>query len=201
MDAFDAILNILDKKGAEQDALPFASLHQAGVQPFPTANIATDLEPIVKVHSGSKAFIVGYDGANLSAPDYPWVRILKEWLDAGCDVTYLLLNPSPKSLEALAPLSITKTSGRLCVYGIDKSKAGSPRTLEMINQWRAFHFAIFEDPRQLWVECDHQPGDTKARDCYFFPEDVAKKPGLPDILKSKFEYVVRTCGMNLITQN
>ena len=200
MKAFDAIMQILNEKGFEPDTLPFASLHQEGVVSFPVANIATTLDPNVEIHPDSKAFIVGNDGPNLTAKDYPWIGILGKWLHTGCDINYLLLEPSEKTLDVFRPLLKANNPGKLSVYGIDRN-AASTEAVAMIKQWKTFHFAVFENPRQLWVESDHKPQDTEARDCYFFPKEVAKTAGLVDVLKSKFEYILKTCGVDLTPKN
>jgi hypothetical protein len=47
----------------------------------------------------------------------------------------------------------------------------------LTRQWRTFHFAVFENEPQLWVEMNQPPGQTEAQDCYYFAPD--KATGLP----------------------
>lgn len=197
MKAIDAIMRVLEDEDSELESLPVFSLRQPGVVPIPTANIATDLKERVEIQRGSRAFIVGYDGPNLSADNYPWIEMLEEWLKKGCEITYLLIKPTERATNALLSLVPSEAAGKLSVYTVSEPSKDSGSAAEFINQWRTFHFGIFEEPRQLWVEGCHEPGVTVAKDCFFFPKGVADKPGLLDVLKSRFEFVIKTCGVKL----
>jgi hypothetical protein len=180
----------------EPEALPSFSL--AGGLYLREANIGTDLEPLTRdyIGAGSRVQIVGNDGANIFAKDYPWPGILDLWLSKGCDVDYLLLNPSRYALSVLGKVAgshLENDDGTLAVFQVKGDCSPTKDVADYLRQWERFHFAVFENPKQLWIESCHEPGRTSASDCYYFNPEEAEKSPLLEVYKSRFEYVVENC--------
>ena len=196
MNILDVLNHKSDAEEMEPEALPTFSL--AGGELISKANIATDLEPRTKayVQKGSRAYIVGNDGINVSTDNYPWVNLLRQWLEKGCDISYLLQNPEDKTLEKLRSLVQGKDTkrGRLQVFRIDGDAKKDSSTEEYLKQWETFHFAVFENPKQLWIETCHEPGKTWAHDCYYFSPKTAEQTPLLEVYKSRFDHVIENCG-------
>jgi len=139
-----------------------------GIQRYPEAQIATTLNPLVVDHVNERSSIVilGNDGPNVSEPDYPWKVYLKEWLEAGSEISYLMFDPSEATKIILKELS-DDFPGMFRAYKILGDRFDRYRTCQ--------HFALFQNPKMLWIEGEHLPETTTASDCSFFPEGVAER--------------------------
>jgi hypothetical protein len=180
--------------------LPVLSLNQPGVEHCDHAGIANELfkKADRDVKNGTKIFVTGNDGPNLDGAIYKaWLETLRLWLDRGAEVTYFLLDPSPKALKSLFRLTAEKQEWKLRVYSLKKSLRIPAQTRQMLKEWRTTHFAVFENPAQFWLESRHEPQNTHAEDCYFFPRKVAEKSSLPQEYKQRFELVLHQCGKPL----
>jgi len=201
MKALEAVRNAIRHTGGEEEVLLDIHFQQEGVTQFPTARIATDLVPRVNAARGkrkSRILILGNDGPNIAKHDYPWLKDLKNWIQEGCDVSYLLLNPSPAAIKRLkaefAGCCNAKTG--IQIYTIDRANV-LPEDAKRLKQWETFHFVVFENPSQLWVEGYHASGKTVALDCAYFSPEAAGKSSLPDVLASQFRYMISAYGRRL----
>jgi hypothetical protein len=148
------------------------------------------------VKRGSVVHIVGNDCANLSGSYTHWMKLLEAWISRGCTIRYLVRSLSTESLQLLSSLASKrgKNGGRLEVFKIKDLRKARPDMRALLNKWRTFHFVVFENPRQLWIETSHQPGNTYAEDCFFHPKCVAKHLGLIDVYKAQLDLVLRRHG-------
>ena len=187
----------------EEDIFVLPYLHvknSKGVKYFDVARIATELgaEASRFITEHSRVLIVGYDGPNLSRDDHSyWQDFLTKWLAMGCSVEYLLLGAKemPDSLFALQMAAVRVMSkgrkGSLVAHQVDPKKAQDREAVHFCERWRTFHFAVFENPRQLWIEGCHRPGYIEAEDCLYFSPEAAEKLAMLDLLKKQFERFVK----------
>jgi hypothetical protein len=199
----NAIVNLV-LSNRDSSAAPYSlmALRAPGVQHLKKAFIATT--PFLKdnpdVRRGSKIDIVGYDGPNFGEKYKHWIPVLKTWLETGCDVRYLLLHPGARAKQSLGDLAseFNQCGGKLTVFTV-KNKPKPPRAIsDLLIHWKTFHFAVFDKPRQLWIETYHAPGKTFAKDCYFFPKAAAARPGILDVYKSQLQTVIAEYSRRLI---
>ena len=175
---------------------PSLLLPKEGVDYLKEAHIAENLLPRVKdrIQDDSKIRIVGGCGANLAEDDYPWYSALEGWLDRGCEIDYLMVAPDgPEVSKLLADLT-ERGGGRFRGFGLRGSEQLAEDDRETAEQWRTFHFCVFENPSQLWVETNHPEGSTDAYGCYFFPPEQADK--LPEfrVYRAQFDDMVKRCA-------
>lgn len=155
--------------------------------PFATANIASDLSPLVrdKLTPQSVVRVVGFDGFSLTKKDYPWREELAKWLGKGASVRYLLQEPLPETPAAVSEVrQMAGGAGRLEIRdAFEDGPSG------LVHHWSTFHFVIVENPDLLWVEGCHPRGATQATDCRFFDEKLA--PAIPayPMLRAQFDRV------------
>jgi hypothetical protein len=194
MQTMDIIEGFLNSESPEAYSFSALSL-PVGAEFLPRANIATDLLPRVKdyMRKDSSVDLIGNDGPNLNVPgnpEYPWFDALVEWAKQGCTIRYLLLDPSPGAQEALARIKSIVGEGRFNAFKLKKDEKIKGEWADIVKDWERFHFVLFNNPKQLWVETDHQRGDPSASGCYFLPPPLVEKAGIYEVLKSRFDYVV-----------
>lgn len=195
MKTIDIIEGFLNSESTEASSFSELAALPVGAEFLQTANIATDLVPRAEPHirDGCTTLdVVGNDGPNLSAVEYPWLEDLKRWVGRGCVVRYLLLNPSKTALKALAQIKsdieAADTSGKLNVFVRNKKISGEWE--DIIAEWETFHFAIFDHLKQLWVETNHRREETFATGCYYLPPQLAEGAGIYEVLRARFNRVV-----------
>ena len=190
----DAVLRM---RVTDAALLPLLSARTRGVKYIRKAEIATaaPLQKNKNIKAESKIHIVGNDGANLKSVYPHWLPLLQSWLTVGCEIRYLLLEMEDSIFQALHRLRKDNLgSGKLRVYTINNDRPLPKEVRDLVQRWRTFHFAIFENPRQLWIEMNHQPQKTHADNCYFIPTKLAEKPGILDVYKSQFDFVISRAG-------
>jgi hypothetical protein len=194
---------ILKAYASEPDPIYPGAFRWPGVTHLDKAFIATDLGPRAKRHlkKGSHFCVVGYDCPNLIKKDYlKWEEFLASSCKKGSSFTYFLgkRDFSKKEIELLVQRfqEIAEQSqahrGQIRVFV--RSRRGGPLAESYANQWKRFHFAIFENPRQLWIETNHPEGETRAYDCYYLPPKIAKDEPLLNVYKNRFDMVVEECS-------
>ncbi len=199
MNMISALTNLLEEDDErEGDPVPSFSLNHPGIVHLPTAQIATKLEPLTHdyVRHGSRASVIGYDGAYVAASKDTWRKTLSEWLHKGCDVRYLLQDLKPgsstfRSLTALAE-DTKNAPGKFSVFVKKDSKLVSASAAKYLKEWETFHFVSFQNPAHLWIEACHLPGEVEAHDCYYLPPEVALESALPEIYQRRFDEVVHS---------
>ncbi|MFZ1072252.1 MAG: hypothetical protein WAO21_02345 [Verrucomicrobiia bacterium] len=188
-------MNIIEDSlnSESSEAYSFSTLSlPVGAEFLPTANIATHLLPRVEpfLQRDSSVDIIGNDGPNLILPNYPWFEALVNWAKQGCRIRYFLLKPTPKALDALNEIK-AKAGERFNAFNLKRGEKIEGEWADIIRDWENFHFVLFSKPKQLWVETDHPPGVPDAKDCYFLPPSLAEKAGIYEVLKSRFDYVLK----------
>jgi len=193
MQTLDIIRNLLSEESPEAHCFSELTALPPGAEYLKKANIASDLVPRAQNNFLDRPTmdVIGNDSPNLSAPRYPWPNDLKRWLsEKKCSIRYLLLNPSAESLRSLADIKKQVGGERLSVFILKKNPKLEGEWLDIIKQWETFHFALFDNPRQMWVETEHKPGVTDASGCYFLSPELASESGVYEVLKGRFEYAV-----------
>jgi len=180
---------------------PDLTLQREGVFNVAKAYIAETLAPNVDKHLGehSSARIVGYDAGYLQKDGETWFGTLARWLDRGCDIEYLLINPHiepgvKSKLESLA----AGRKGRFVVRTVTDTPPVDPRDKAVIEKWRTYHFCLFANPRQLWVEKNHPIGEYNAYDCSYVPPNVAEELADYRILNSQFSRLYSKYGVQVV---
>lgn len=150
--------------------------------------------------------VVGHDVPNLTRSDYDgWRKLLAKWLEWGVKVEYIALDESETlsatlrdSGQVLGRLVQESGNGSIEVF-IPKSSGeldpDSFRTLKAMRKaYRTSHFLLGIDDTeisqsQMWLEGDHQPGDTEATDCWYF--GATKASGNAEFYqnRSNFEFL------------
>lgn len=177
--------------------LGLSSFGYAGGEYHKTAAIATLMAPLVSknLKEGSRVRVVGNDSPNLCAEDYPWKDHLLNWLERGVKVDYLLTAPSQKSLNVLKQLK-EKASDHgdgLRVWFVVDDPSTLDALSEVDRQWlerlMETHFAVFENPSQLWLEADHPRESTDANGCVFYGVNSRFGHALGKTLSNRFTYL------------
>ena len=192
-----SIKNLRKAYASEPDPIYPGAFRWLGVKPLEKAKIATDLAPLAKTHLGKRShlYVVGYDCPNLANPDYTaWEQFLVDACKKGCKLTYYLGKKSASVIKRFQ--LIAKSSGarpkQIKIYVRDR--AGGDFSKGYADQWKRFHFVVFEKPRQLWIETNHTEGETEAQNCYYLPPSKARNEVLLDTCKDRFELVIRECA-------
>jgi hypothetical protein len=167
------------------------------VERLKRARIASNLAPRARRHLGEKTrcYVVGYDCPNLTKRGYTeWEKFLVAACQAGCKISYYLGKTSEPAMQRFHRIATESQArrGQIKVYVRDRE--GSRIAESYANQWKTFHFVIFENPRQLWIETNHPQGKTEAYNCYYLPPAKAKNEPLLDLFKSRFQMVVQECA-------
>ena len=139
-----------------------------------SATIARDLVPLVRKHlnPSSKIYLTGGDGEPISKKSYRWYSDLQQWLRLGCEIYYLLIEPSDAAILQLEKLA-KQFPGKLEVVTIPKiDNIQSENARIFAKSLRTFHPTLFElgdGNKAIWLERFHPSRSTIAYDCEFFP--------------------------------
>jgi hypothetical protein len=168
-----------------------------GVERVKKAAIASALAPRAKEHLGknSHIYVVGHDCPNLTQPSYKgWETFLVDACNKGCKLTYYLGKKNEAVIQRFRQIAEQSKArpDQIRVYMRDHT--GSAFAESFADQWKTFHFVVFENPRQLWIETNHPEGETEAHDCYYLSPADAEKETFLDDCKQRFEMVVRECA-------
>ena len=181
----------------EPDPIYPGAFQWPGIKCRPEARIATDLAPLAENHlgEGTHFYVVGYDCPNLTRPEYErWEEFLIKACKQHASFTYYLGKSSPKAIERFKDIATQGHAkpGQIQIY--IRNRKGSPLSEAYANQWKTFHFAIFDGKeKQLWLELNHPEGDTTAYNCFYLPPEIAKDEPLLDIYKTRLETVISEC--------
>ena len=152
--------------------------------PCPKARIATDLKRLADpegydwVRAGTTISVVGNDLPSAEDLEYDWLKVvLPEWMGDGAQVRYFALNPSKGAQQNLRDLAARFPVGRLMARTIPDELDPTSHEAKLVRLWQRFHFTVFENEPQLWIELDHPPGSMKAFDCKHF--NPQQSIGLP----------------------
>lgn len=166
------------------------------------AFIAETMRQFVKINPKSRIKIVGLDGANVGASirKYPWLGDILEWVQNGSIVEYLLIAPSPLTKRLLKG-ELSNKRNSLTVLTIDRQKTMSDSVREKLKVFRTFHFGLFLEPKQLWIEENHFPGVTHATDCAYADESTLRShTEFFEFLEQTFEQLKNQFGRSLFDE-
>lgn len=185
----------------EPEPLPIIEVRRAfakdpaNSQHFDEAKIATNLGPAADeyVHAGSLVSVVGYDLPNVTAQDYPWLDRLRTWLGRGARVRYVAQKVSAEALLKLQSLA-AEFPGQFEVRALRAGEEAECQSHKLVEQWKTFHFVVFENEPQLWVEMYHPEGQCEARECYYFAPSRARQMPLYETCRERFNFMFKQHG-------
>jgi hypothetical protein len=189
--------DLLEAYAAEPDPIYLDAFRWLPVEPIERARIASDLGPRALEHlrNNSNLFVVGYDCPNLTDPSYTeWEEFLAAACARGCGLTYYFGKKNKALIDRFRKIAETVKArpGQIQIYMRDHK--GQKFSETYAEQWKTFHFAVFENPKQLWIETNHPEGSTVAFNCYYLAPREASNEPLWDVCKSRFEMVTRECA-------
>lgn len=194
---------VLDQVEAERPITldPFVTFDRTseGAVKFETANIVDDLTPRVEEHltDSSRIRIIGNDAAYFSKEGNRWYHVLARWKARGCDITYFVMNPGSREVrEKLVSLQDAKGQGCFRAFSMGKIDEES-KDAEVAKRWETFHFCLFEDPAQMWVELHHASGEHIAKDCFYYPPDLAGDMADYLLLGFQFDQMLERHGVSV----
>ena len=167
---------------------------------YETATIAHNLRERADAHvqRDTVLSVVGNDLPNVAAEDYPWcTQYLPEWLHRGARLRYYALNPSGKALAGLRRLHADFPE-QVEVRVPTAEAAADDQAAQFLRLWQTYHFAVFENVPQLWVETHHPVGEREAKDCYYFPPAHAMEQPLYDLCKLQFNGMFEKFGQDAL---
>jgi hypothetical protein len=172
---------------------PANSLH------FEEAKIATNLGPAADDYVGAKTRIsvVGYDLPNVTAADYPWLGRLRDWMERGAKVRYIAQKVSDEAREKLAVLA-AEYPGQFELRVLAADEALDDRARKLAAQWKTFHFVVFENEPQLWVEMFHPAAVCEAHECYYFAPPRAREMTLHEVCLERFDHMFERAAEKVI---
>lgn len=165
---------------------------------FAKASVATVLIPLVRGHikEGTTIRIVGNDGENLCNESYClWRNAIVDWMKKfNCKIEYIFVNPNDQTVQSvkniITEMKQTKSSEVFYPYKIDSEKIKNNKEyLEIVEMIKTFHFVVFDNPKQIWLESYHEEGSLTAYDCEYIPPALASNDIRFNILKEKFESI------------
>ena len=165
---------------------------------YDEANIATDLVPNVEDHieyafqQGQKPRIqaIGGDGKYFAKPGNMWSSSLADWGKRGAAIDYLfMLKPCETAVEFLSDLS-KDAKVRTFEYQPERN-AGESQLENHMSLWKTFHYVLFHNPEQLWLEADHPADSLQAYGCqYLSPGAIRNSSDVYSKLKDLYESAV-----------
>jgi len=128
-----------------------------------------DLAEEARVEQGTEIKVLEYDlsprGLIFKAHD--WQKVLNAWLEKGAKIDLFVQALNGSNLRYT--IDLIKKHQRLNVYDISKVSLGvdwgKRKRENLIDVFRDFHFTLFYNPKQLWIEREHLPGKGYMRYC------------------------------------
>ncbi len=143
------------------------------------AFMADALARLASVRSGTEIDILDHSLRWIS--ERSWEAQLLKWLRRGARVRYLVHVTDEEGEAVVRRLAAGAGSGEISLFVIkdkddkdDKdekrpSAGGQAGASDVVRDTEDFHFVVFRDPDQLWLEGVHTPGEASARDCEYVP--------------------------------
>jgi hypothetical protein len=130
---------------------------------------ADALARLVSVGRGTEVDVVGLSLGYLAA-DVRMQRLLGDWLRRGASIRYLVqeaggLITGQRDIEAVRALAAGARGGSLRLFVLREEE----RESDLAGDAREFHFAVFRNPDQLWLEAEHREGELVAHTCEYVP--------------------------------
>lgn len=169
---------------------------------FEKATIAYTAGPLLNRHIGesSELWVTGGDGLPLHKESYIWHPTLKGWLDKGCTIHYLLVQPTAKATAELQTL-VDAYGSRFEALVVDESRVpSSGPDHEIVTKMQSFHFIVSERPKLIWIERKHLPGTCEAEGCEFVPPEKALRDERHPQLLKIFKTIAERYGVQIGAQ-
>ena len=145
---------------------------------YPEAGIASVMIPLVSAHrtKDSTVYIVGSDG-EYACGNPQWPNGLESWLAEGNRVSYLLIDPTEAAIKIFRRIQDQYPDHFRFTAANSSSVRDKPRVSELIHKYETFHFALFDNPPQMWIEGSHPRKSPVAYNCeYLPPKEAATDP-------------------------
>jgi len=133
------------------------------------------LQKLVQIQPQTIVSIVEYDLCQFSGREgfADWLGMLESWLEQGADVNLYYQAPDKNSLTRLNTL-IQAQGSALSVRDFSRTAEYVPGGVAAIEVLQTFHFSLFENPNQLWIEQQHLPGAKRTFDCEYLPKEICR---------------------------
>ncbi len=132
--------------------------------PVDRADVADALGRLARVRAGTGIDILGLD-LRLLVERAAWRDLIEDWLRKGARVRYLVQEAGEEGRKSLRGLAAGGFEGTIELFVL---KAGE-RESDLALDAKDFHFAVFRDPDQLWLEGSHTADGLVALDCEYVP--------------------------------
>jgi len=140
------------------------------------ALIADTMPPLVNkyITNESRIDIVGSDLFYLMSRPNLETRI-REWLTKGCCIRYLISKPHDGGIEIIVNLQKDFPDHFQAkeILADQSSPNVNIDILNIINALKTFHFVVFSNPSQIWIEDFHPANTAEAYDCEYVPPKLA----------------------------
>jgi hypothetical protein len=128
-------------------------------------------------------------GKEITYPE-AWKKCLADWLQAGADVDYILIEPEQSAWQRLVDLAreaeVNNWPGKLMPQRISNIANLDQPQIDYAERYRTYHFTLFHEPAMLWEEGNHPKGSHLAYNCRFRDNKSLNGAVLEDFA-SKFE--------------
>lgn len=104
-------------------------------------------------------------------------------------VEYALIEPSDSAWKNLKAIE-SESNGKIKLYRIptpDQILTGNLRARQVVRECEVSHFALIDEPKQIWIEGFHPKEYTEAQAVEYVPPNEAENDPRYLSLKHKFE--------------
>lgn len=126
------------------------------------------------VNSGTDVDIVEYDLVQFR-PDAisDWEGMVTRWLDKGAHVGIYCQTVHPGAVGVLNNMTARYPHLAILDYSaVPKDKIPFTKPEHSLDTMKTFHFALFNNPRLMWLEGNHPIGSDVMNDCEWVPETM-----------------------------
>lgn len=164
------ILNFLSAREKRQAKLRKYE-NVGGPIEVPVATIAKDLGPIFEpyVVKGTIIHIVG-DGYYAYSPNQKyWLTCLNNWLSAGAEIKYILVDAEPEAISSLAPVR-SRFADQFTVHCVSRNSE-NVRLANLARLFETLHPVLIETPagNGMWLERFHPRSSCHSYHNRFVP--------------------------------
>ena len=163
---------------------------------IPEANIADHMTPRVRRHITDQSTIrvVGADCHYLEHRE-KWAENLRSWLERGCQIDYLVSQPSANAHGVLRDIHSEYPERFHFRDVVDLDDSISAENKKRLKELRTFHFVLFDNPRQIWIEGNHPEESLQAFDCEYVPPKRAQRDDryeeYSDVFEATWRHLVK----------
>ena len=121
-------------------------------------------------------------------PYHDWPHMVEKWLQTEASVDLYCQSIHPIVLSNHSALTNLQHYPHFTLYQIDSNRA-HPHITRLLKDLETFHFTLFENPNQVWLESYHAPGNSAMQDCEFVPSKHYEKDPRMQEYKSVVEEI------------